>query len=181
MWNCSQSYSITKSQWVNSLRPSDTIWRHQSRSTFAHVTPCCLTAPSHYVNQCWLQTSEVLWHSHESKFIYIASTQATILYNEFENYNFEIIATSFRGQWVKTSAQWYVSPIFLYWPGDCVSLGVSVEKCAHTKLYPGYQHVVPVVEYKHCWICLYLLFECKFATEHSCWGEFSNLQHEYVL
>ena len=25
----------------------------------------CLTAPSHYLNQCWLITSKVLWHSSE--------------------------------------------------------------------------------------------------------------------
>ena len=26
---------------------------------------CCLTAPSHYLNQCWLIISKVLWHSSE--------------------------------------------------------------------------------------------------------------------
>ena len=29
---------------------------------------CCLTAPSHYLNQCWLMISEVLWHSHDKNF-----------------------------------------------------------------------------------------------------------------
>ena len=29
---------------------------------------CCLTAPSHYLNQCWLIISEVLRHSHEGNF-----------------------------------------------------------------------------------------------------------------
>ena len=38
----------------NSLRPSDAIWRHRSGSTLAQVMACCLTAPSHYLNQCWL-------------------------------------------------------------------------------------------------------------------------------
>ena len=38
----------------NSLRPSDTIWRHRSMSTLAQIMVCCLTAPSHYLNQCWL-------------------------------------------------------------------------------------------------------------------------------
>ena len=41
-------------QWVNSLWPSDTIWRHKSGSTLDQVMACCLTAPSHYLNQCWL-------------------------------------------------------------------------------------------------------------------------------
>ena len=39
---------------VNSLWPSDAIWRHWSGSTMAQVMACCLTAPSHYLNQCWL-------------------------------------------------------------------------------------------------------------------------------
>ena len=29
---------------------------------------CCLTAPSHYLNQCWLIISEVLWHSPKGNF-----------------------------------------------------------------------------------------------------------------
>ena len=41
---------------------------------------------------------EVLWSSPESSII--ASAQATILYNEFENDIFKIIATSPVGQWV---------------------------------------------------------------------------------
>ena len=48
----------------NSLRPSDTIWRHRSGSTLAQVMACCLTAPSHYLNQYWLIISEVLWDSY---------------------------------------------------------------------------------------------------------------------
>ena len=48
---------------VNSLWPSDVIWRQGSRSTLAQVMACCLTAPRHYLNQCWLMTSEVLWPS----------------------------------------------------------------------------------------------------------------------
>ena len=61
----------------------------------------CLTAPSHYLNQCWLITSEVLWHSPESN--YTVSAQAPILYNKFENYTFKISATSPKGQWVKAN------------------------------------------------------------------------------
>ena len=43
----------------NSLRPSDVIWQHRSGSTLAQVMACCLTAPSHYLNQCWLIISKV--------------------------------------------------------------------------------------------------------------------------
>ena len=45
---------------INSLWPSDTKWRHRYGSTLAQVMACCLTAPSHYLNQCWLIISEVL-------------------------------------------------------------------------------------------------------------------------
>ena len=51
---------------VNSLWPSGAIWRHGTRSTSAQVMACCLTAPSHYLNQCWLIISKVLWQPPES-------------------------------------------------------------------------------------------------------------------
>ena len=47
----------------NSLGPSDAIWRWISWSTLVQVMACCLTAPSHYLNQCWLIINKVLWHS----------------------------------------------------------------------------------------------------------------------
>ena len=50
--------------YINSLRPSDAIWRQRTGSTLAQVMPCYLTAPSHYLNQCWLIISEVQWHSY---------------------------------------------------------------------------------------------------------------------
>ena len=44
---------------LNSLRPSGAIWQYRSESTLAQVMACCLTAPSHYLNQCWLIISKV--------------------------------------------------------------------------------------------------------------------------
>ena len=58
---------------VNSLWPTDAIWCQISRSTLAPVMTCCLTAPSHYLNQCWLIFKGALWHSPESNFIGIFS------------------------------------------------------------------------------------------------------------
>ena len=52
----------------NSLWPGDTIWRQRSGSPLAQVMACCLTAPSHYLNQCWLTISKVEWHSSKGKF-----------------------------------------------------------------------------------------------------------------
>ena len=45
-----------------SLWLSDAIWQHKSGSTLAQVMACCLTAPSHNLNQCWLPISKVQWH-----------------------------------------------------------------------------------------------------------------------
>ena len=53
---------------INSLRPSDAIWRHRSWSTLAQVMACCLTAPTHYMNQCWLIISKIQLHSFDSNF-----------------------------------------------------------------------------------------------------------------
>ena len=51
--------------WFNPLGPSDAIWRWWCWSTLVQAMACCLTAPSHYLNQCWLIISKVLWHSSE--------------------------------------------------------------------------------------------------------------------
>ena len=84
---------------VNSLWPNDAIWRHRSGSTLVHVMACCLAAPSHYLNKCWLLINEVLCHSPKSN--YTASSHATnILYNECGTHNFKMTATSLRSQWV---------------------------------------------------------------------------------
>ena len=57
---------------ITSLWPRDAIWRHRSGSTLAQVMASCLTAPSHYLNQCWLNISVALWHSTENDFTRIA-------------------------------------------------------------------------------------------------------------
>ena len=36
---------------------------------------CCLTAPSHYLNQCWLIIIEIQWHSYQGNFTRDASNQ----------------------------------------------------------------------------------------------------------
>ena len=42
---------------------SDAIWHQGSGSTLAQVMACCLMAPSHHLNQCWLIINKVQWHS----------------------------------------------------------------------------------------------------------------------
>ena len=82
-------YGLTRPQWVNqmyfnSIWPSDAIWHHRAWSTLVQVMACCLTAPSHYLNQCWLIISEVLWHSFQGNFT--GNAQDTNPWCELENY-----------------------------------------------------------------------------------------------
>ena len=42
---------------VNSLWSRDAIWHLRTGSTLDQVMACCLTAPNHYLNQCWL----IIW------------------------------------------------------------------------------------------------------------------------
>ena len=53
---------------------------------------CCLTAPSHYQNQCWLTIKGDLWHSLESNFT--RSPGEINPQHVFRNYTFEITSTS---------------------------------------------------------------------------------------
>ena len=53
---------------LNSLWPTDAIWRHRSEWILTPVMVCCLRAPSHHLNQCWLIFSKVQWHSTDVNF-----------------------------------------------------------------------------------------------------------------
>ena len=46
-------------QAFDTLWSSDALWWHRPRSTLAQVMTCCLTAPSHYLNHCWLPISTI--------------------------------------------------------------------------------------------------------------------------
>ena len=97
---------ITRPQWVNSLWPTDAIRRQRSRSRLVQVVACCLTAPSHYLNQCWLIISGFLWHSPTAYFT--QSAQDIILSNEFQNTCTLVkLLPHLRGQWVES--------FFTYW------------------------------------------------------------------
>ena len=70
LWDQSISLKfVSKGPIINSLGPSDAIWHWRTWSTLVQVIACCLTAPSHYLNQCWLIISKVLWHSSEDNII----------------------------------------------------------------------------------------------------------------
>ena len=81
-----------KSSWIPTQTVSVTCaklivasWCHRSGSTLGQVKACCLTAPSHYLNQYWLIFGDVKRYSLESDFT--TSVHATILYNEFPEAN----------------------------------------------------------------------------------------------
>ena len=62
-------WSRTDSEWHGVFKgPVDGKWRQRYGSTLAQVMACCLTAPSHYLNQCWFTISEVHWYSFEYNF-----------------------------------------------------------------------------------------------------------------
>ena len=96
-------YLVLVSKWkkyfLNSLWPSDAIWQYSSGSPLTQVVPCCLTAPSHYLNQCWLVIKCILWHSPESNFP--RSAHEFNQNHEFENCIFAITTPSPWVQWVK--------------------------------------------------------------------------------
>ena len=101
---------------INSLWPSDAIWRQRFESTLAQAMACSLTAPSHNLNQYWLLISKIQWHSYECHFP--ASIQANMLYSESDNQTFKITATSPRGQWVDTN--YFLVNLSEIWP--CMAL-----------------------------------------------------------
>ena len=49
-----EGWAILHNDSINPLWPSDTIWWYRSWSTLIQIMACCLRAPSHYLNQCWL-------------------------------------------------------------------------------------------------------------------------------
>ena len=57
---------------------------NRSGSTLVQVMACCLTAPSHYLKQCWLIISEVWWQSPPGN--YPRDTSAINYQTLFEHY-----------------------------------------------------------------------------------------------
>ena len=84
----------------NSLWPSDIVSWHRFGSTLAQVMACCLTAPSHFLNQYCLIISHIFSHSPERNFT--RNTQDINPWCEFDIYWFKFTAISTRGQWVKS-------------------------------------------------------------------------------
>ena len=97
---------------VNLLGPSDAIWRWRSWSTLVQVMACCLTAPSHYLNQCWLVISKVLWHSSDD--IIKRTFKDNNQWSKIENNIFKITLRSPRGQWVNSYPRKHTHGTYYY-------------------------------------------------------------------
>ena len=91
---------LIPSYFINSLAPSDAVWRQRSGSTLAHVMVCCLRASSHYLNQCWLINTKVFWHSSEG--IIMRRSEDTFKENKNEILFFKITYRSPKDQWIKS-------------------------------------------------------------------------------
>ena len=87
-------------RWINSVWHNDAMCRHRSGSTLVQVMAWCLTAPSHYLSQCWLIISEVQWQSPVGDFT--RDTSAINHKNYLEDYLSKISFKSARDQWVNT-------------------------------------------------------------------------------
>ena len=81
------NFSFLHKYHVNSLWPSDIIWRHKSGPTVAPASACFLTAPNHCLGQCWPIISKVQWHSSEG---YVTrDTSAIYHWNKLEITNLQ--------------------------------------------------------------------------------------------
>ena len=73
--------SSTKvSRLLNALCPSKATWRQRTRSVLTQVMACCLTTPSHYLNQIWLIISRILWPSSQGNGIAHTPVKNTIVH-----------------------------------------------------------------------------------------------------
>ena len=89
----SRNITTTLSKCIDSLWPGDPIWRHRSGLTLVQVMTWCLTAPSHYLNQCWIFISEVLRQFYRKCSGYLLSLIRVW------NYQFKLKTASPRDQW----------------------------------------------------------------------------------
>ena len=90
-------------RWID--KRIDATWQRRPWATLAQIMACCLTSPSHYLNQRWLFVKGFVWHSAESNFIRHA--HALNPKNLFADCIFKTIAISPRGQWVN-KLHWYL-------------------------------------------------------------------------
>ena len=153
---------------LDSLWSNDAIWLRRPGSTLAQVM-ACLTAPSHYLNECWLIIKSLLWYPP----VYYPTRSAN--WYVFGDYTFRFITTSPRVQWVDISMvccqedltrhayAWQIGP---FWQ-DTLDMGnVSNvanqhqnkgEQCAYYGVYCGNT----TIGYRNLW-CDWKRFKCYY-------------------
>ena len=62
------SWMVPKYKLLDLYSDTNTLLWPRSGSKLTHLMACCLTAPSHYLNQCWLIINCIMWHWHETQF-----------------------------------------------------------------------------------------------------------------
>ena len=82
-----EAWNKTKSVRKNSLWPIDATRRHGSWSTLAQIMACCMTAPIHYLNQCWLVIS--------ARDFYLRATSSEIPQPSFMKTSFNLLEYNF--------------------------------------------------------------------------------------
>ena len=91
-------FKIATALWILAHQGLVIPYSERSGSTLAQVMACCLTAPSHYLKQCQLIISHVLWHSTQGGF----TRNAYNIYPWYttDSYPFNITAISPKDHWV---------------------------------------------------------------------------------
>ena len=82
----------------NPLWPSDAIWHWISWSTLVQVMACCLTTPSHYLNQCWLTINKIPRHSFQGNIKF--DTQKISIPKICLKFTYSKLNHISQGQWV---------------------------------------------------------------------------------
>ena len=80
---------------INSLWPSDALWPQRFGSTLAQGTACCLTAASHNLSQCWLETLDMHCRTNLKELHNIWHLKIALI-----SLIFETFLRSLNGQWV---------------------------------------------------------------------------------
>ena len=126
---------------INSLWPSVAIWWHRSGTTLAQVMACCLTAPSHYLNQHWLLI--IGFCGIHMRAILQRVTKVTILYNKFEKYTFKITATPSRVRWANTTIVLAISTFIAMKSQPLITIKVATLLVVTFTLGQGHGMVAP--------------------------------------
>ena len=96
-WDSTRCVDLSR---IHPLLPSNAMWNRGTRSTSVQVMACCLAAPSHCLNQCWLTTKMPSSIHSRVMFTCIFKTSVPKLCSKLHIWNHDHI---FEVQWVKAS------------------------------------------------------------------------------